>query len=172
MQPLNVVWIYGASTPENPQHFDTIARWWQGLADQRITWRQRLADGSDDPRQLDWEVERFDEEFACDRPTVRGISFYWYKDGAEPERSTTPQKLVLDTLHQHLYIQPQSQPNVIIRVGRPEVTYQTLELRNPETSVTVGQGACLVTLTDAAQELTVTVTLDAATLYQLKQQLP
>lgn len=172
MQPLNVVWIYGSSSPENPQHFDTIAQWWGALAGQPITWRQRLADGVADPQRLDWEVERFDEEFVLDRPTVRGISFYWYKDGSEPERSTTPQRLVLDTIHQQLYISPQSQPDLVIRVGRPEAIYQTLELRNPETAVAIAQGACVVTLTDPVQELTVKVSLNAETLYQLKRQLP
>lgn len=172
MDPLQVVWRYGSTAPENPQHFDTIAQWWGSLAGKTITWRQRLAEGDREVRELDWEAERFDESFEIIEPTVRGITFYFQKPGSNQERSTTPARLELDTLQQQLFIYPQSQPDLVVRVGLPEIKYQTLDLSNPEIEVSLGGGHCTLLLTDRAQALAVNVTLNAETLYQLKKQLP
>ena len=172
MEPLTVVWRYGDSDPANPAHFETISQWWSRLNGQTITWRQRLMDQTSDPRDLDWEVERFDEQFACQGAEIRGISLYWYKGAQEAERNSTPAKLELDTLHQHLYIYPKSQPDLVIRVGLPEVTYQTVTVVASQCKLTMGQGKCQLQIVDKAQGLKVAIQLSAEQIYALKQQLP
>ncbi len=171
MEPLTVVWRYGDPAPTNPTHFETISQWWSRLAGQTVTWRQRLMDQTADPRQLDWEVERFDEQFVCQDAAVRGISLYWHKAGQEAERNSTPEKLELDTLHQHLYIYPKSQPDLVIRVGLPEVTYQTIKIDVSESKVAAKPGGCTISVWDKTQGVKVDMTLSAAQLATLKQQL-
>lgn len=172
MKPLTAVWVYGSNAPENPQNFDTIRHWWAGLSGKAVTWRQRILEEGGDPRELDWEVERFDEQFPLKDPQVRGITLFWYKPGSEPERSATPRRLELDTLQQALYIFPQSQPEVVIRVALPEPNYQTLKLTNPEVAVETGSGRCTLALTDPKVGVVVRVALNAEGLYALKKQLP
>ncbi|MEM9771164.1 MAG: hypothetical protein AAF889_06130 [Cyanobacteria bacterium P01_D01_bin.73] len=172
MEPLTVVWRYGDSDPANPAHFETISQWWARLNGQTITWRQRLMDQTPDPRQLDWEVERFDEQFVCQGAEVRGISLYWHKVGQEAERNSTPAKLELDTLHQHLYIYPKSQPDLVIRVGLPEVTYQTLSVAASQCEVAAKAGGYQLSVLDKTQGLQVNIALSAEQAAALKQQLP
>ncbi|MEM6500271.1 MAG: hypothetical protein AAF685_00360 [Cyanobacteria bacterium P01_C01_bin.89] len=170
MEPLTVVWRYGDSDPENPAHFETISQWWSRLNGQTITWRQRLMDQTSDPRQLDWEVERFDEQFVCHGAEVRGISLYWQKVGQDNERNSTPAKLELDTLHQHLYIYPKSQPDLVIRVGLPEVTYQTLTVTASQWEVAAKSGGYQLSVLDKTQGLKVEIALSAEQMEALKQQ--
>lgn len=173
MPPLStIVWIYGSSDPANPAQLELIRQWWAGLNGQLVTWRQRLFDGGRAGRDLDWTVERFDEEFWIDRPELRGITLFWYKSGTDLERSSTPQRLELDQVRQQLYIYPQSQPDVAIRVGLPEVAYSTIALNDPSTTVAVGGGRCVLTLTDPVAQVVVEVALSAEALYALKRQLP
>ena len=172
MEPLTAVWRYGASDAENPVNFEKISQWWSRLNGQTITWQQRLMDQTPDPRQLDWETERFDEQFVCQGAEIRGISLYWQKVGQPTERNSTPGKLELDTLHQHLYIYPQSQPDLVIRVGLPQVTYQAIAVVASDCELTMGQGKCQLQVTDEPQGLKVTIQLSAEQIYALKQQFP
>ncbi|MGD1849128.1 MAG: hypothetical protein ACFCBU_00475 [Cyanophyceae cyanobacterium] len=172
MEPLTVVWRYGDSDPANPDNFETISQWWSRLNGQTITWRQRLMDQTADPRQVDWEVERFDEQFVCHGAEVRGISLYWQKVGQEAERNSTPLKLELDGLHQHLYIYPKSQPDLVIRVGLPEVTYQTLKVAASQCEVATKSGGYQLRVLDKTQGLQVDIALSAEQIATLTQQLP
>jgi len=78
----------------------------------------------------------------------------------------------LDHLHQQLYIFPQSQKEVVIRVELPQVSYQTVVIQNPECQIVPNGDNHLLTLRDNHQKITVQITLDPAHLNQLKQQLP
>jgi hypothetical protein len=129
---LTTVWQQGSTNPENPNHFAAIQQWFSSLNGKEITWRQRLIPPTADVREIDWESQRFDEVFAILNPQIRGITLYWHKPDSQQERSTTPYKLELDTLRQQLYIYPQSQKEVVIRVSVPEVIYQQVELKNPQ----------------------------------------
>ncbi len=93
VQPFSAVWTYGSTDPQNPSYFETIRQWWIGLSGQPVTWRQRLIDRTTDPADLDWEAERFDEEFVISNLDVRGITLYYRKQGSDVERSTRPQTL-------------------------------------------------------------------------------
>jgi len=172
VQPFSAVWVYGSTDPENPSHFETIRQWWVGLLGQPITWRQRLIDRTTDPADLDWEAERFDEEFIMSNPDVRGITLYYRKQGSDVERSTRPQTLKLSANGQYLFIYPQSQNDVVIRVGQPEAHLDTIDLTNPTATVATGSGRCLLTLTDPIAGMAVRVTLDAESLLALKKLLP
>lgn len=167
-----IIWQQNSDNPANGSNFATIQQWWANLNDKKIAWRQRLIPESGDVSQLDWESQRFDEVFKLESPQIRGITLYWYKPDGNSERSTTPRKLELDTQQQQLYIYPQSQKELVIRVGIPEIVYQKIELTNPEwQSSSAGENHILI-LRDRQQQLEVKLTLSPDNLAQLKEQLP
>ncbi|MBW4622986.1 MAG: hypothetical protein KME17_26960 [Cyanosarcina radialis HA8281-LM2] len=168
---IKVTWQQSDTNPESADNFATISQWWASLDRQQIAWRQRLVPSSGDVSELNWESQRFDEVFAISRPQIRGITLYWYKPDSPQERNTTPSKLELDTLHQQLYIYPQSQKEVVYRVGIPEVVYQTLEIKNPQLElVAVGENY-LLTLRDNLQKIEIKTTLNPENIDKIKQQL-
>lgn len=121
--------------------------------------------------ELNWELQRFDETFELKNPDVRGITLYWSKSDSSQERNTTPHQLVLDSRRQQLYIFPQSQKQLVIRVGVPQIVYETIEMKNPQLEYSsVGENHSL-TLRDAEQKLEIKVILSSHLLQQLKQQL-
>lgn len=168
---LTTLWQQGSTNPENAENFAKISQWWAAINGKEITWRQRLMPPTADVREIDWEPQRFDEVFRISDAEVRGITLYWHKPDSQQERSTTPHKLELDTLRQQLYIYPQSQKEVVIRVGLPEVIYQKLELKYPQVESSQNDGNCILTLRDNQQLLEVKVILSREAVNQLKQQL-
>jgi hypothetical protein len=124
MQP-KLLWQPNSDNPDNGANFATIQQWWASLNDQKIAWRQRLIPESGNISELDWEPQRFDEVFKLQTPQIRGITLYWNKPDSDRERSTTPRKLEFDSHTQQLYIYPQSQKELVIRVGVPEIVYRT-----------------------------------------------
>ena len=166
-----IVWQFGSSNPENAGNFATISQWWAGLNGKEVHWRQRLLPPTGSASDLDWEPQRFDEAFVIAAPEIRGITLYYQKPGAQGDRNTTPQKLELDTLRQQLYVFPQSQKDLAIRVGLPQVTYQKVKLTNPQAAVEAIASGTILTLRDESQLLEVQVQLSPETLAQLKQQL-
>lgn len=169
---MKIVWQQGSTDPENANNFGTIRQWWASLTNRKIAWRQRLIPQNGDVTELDWEPQRFDEVFDMLTAEIRGITLYWRKHDAPQERSTTPQKLELDNIRQQLYIYPQSQKDLVIRVGRPELVYQKFELKNPQLQVTAAGETHVITLRDAQQQVEVKVTLTPEHLSQLTKQLP
>jgi len=171
MQP-KILWQQNSDNPENGNNFATIQQWWTSLNDKKIAWRQRLVPQTGDISELDWEPQRFDEVFKLQTPQIRGITLYWRKPDTEQERSTTPRKLELDPHTQQLYIYPQSQKELVIRVGIPEIVYQKIEVTNPQWQGTKARENYILTLRDKQQQLEVKLTLSADNLAQLKEQLP
>lgn len=168
---VKTVWQQGSSESDNANNFLAISQWWAGLHGKEITWRQRLIPASGNVADLDWEPQRFDETFLVSNPEMRGITLYWRKPDSKDERNTTPHKLELDRLQQQLYIYPQSQREVVIRVGLPQVVYQQVKLTQPQITVTTAGAQQVLIVRDEAQRLEIQVTLNAETLAQLKQQL-
>jgi hypothetical protein len=167
-----IIWQQGSNNPENGNNLATIKQWWTTLHDKKITWRQRLIPQTGDVSALDWEPQRFDEVFKIQTPQIRGITLYWRKPDTDQERSTTPRKLELDQDKQQLFIYPQSQKELVIRVSTPEIIYQKIEITNPQWQGTsVGENYILI-LRDERQKLEIKFTLTPANLDQLKQQLP
>jgi len=164
-------WQQGSSNPENPQNFAAIRQWWQGLNGKEITWKQRLLSPSSEASTLNWEKVRFDEEFVLIDPQIRGITLYWRKIDNPQERNTTPDKLILDSIRQQLYIFPQSQKELVIRVESSSFQYQTLEMRDPQYLYSLSGENHILSLRDGTQMLEVKVTLTPENLKQLMRQL-
>jgi hypothetical protein len=171
MQP-KLLWQPNSDNPENGANFATIQQWWIGLNDKKIAWRQRLIPETGDVSELDWESQRFDELFKLQMAQIRGITLYWRKPDSDRERSTTPRKLELDPHRQQLYIYPQSQKELVIRVGIPEIVYQKIAITNPQwEGISTGENHIL-TLQDKQQQLEIKLTLSPDNLDRLKEQLP
>jgi hypothetical protein len=167
-----IVWQQSSTKPENPSNLAFISQWWSSLADKQVTFAQRLIPQSGEVDELNWEPQRFDEVFELKDPQIRGITLYWRKLDSEQERNTTPHQLLLDTRRQQLYIFPQSQTQLVIRVGLPEIAYQTIEMKNPQLEYSAANQNHILTLRDAQQQLELKVTLSPDNLNHLKQQLP
>ena len=171
MQP-RIVWQQNSDNPENRTNFTIIQQWWANLNGKKIAWRQRIIPQTGEVSQLDWELQRFDEVFKLQAAQIRGITLYWRKADNEREGSTTPRKLELDTYSQQLYIYPQSQQELVIRVGVPEIVYQRIEIKNPQYQSTRNGENHIIILRDQQQQLQITLNLTPDNLAQLKEQLP
>lgn len=167
-----IIWQQNSSKPDNADNLAFISQWWSSLANKQVTLAQRLIPQNGELDTINWEPQRFDEVFDLKNPQIRGITVYWRKSDTEQERSTTPQQLVLDPRRQQLYIFPQSQNQLVIRVGLPEISYEVVETNNPQIEYKqVGGANHLLVLRDAQQKIEVKVTLTPENLQQLKQQL-
>lgn len=171
MQP-NILWQQNSDNPENGDNFVKISKFWTSLNDRKIAWRQRLIPKSENSSEIDWEPQRFDEVFKLQSPQVRGITLYWRKPDTDQERSTTPYKLELDIQQLQLYIYPQSQKDLVIRVGIPEVVYQKTEITNPQWASSSSGDNHVLILRDKQQLIEVKLTLSPDNIAQLKEQLP
>ena len=169
---VKTVWQQDSNNPENGNNFDTIRLWWQSIGGQEVTWQQRLLPASGDPGDIDWETQRFDEAFLLLSPEIRGITLYWRRMGTEEERSMTARKAILDNANQCAYVYSQSQENLIVRIGVPQVSYQAFDLVDPELDGRAIDGSYHLTLRDAQQQVEVKVILNAESLYALKKLLP
>lgn len=166
-----IVWQQGSGKPDNLDNLTLIRQWWQSLANKEVTFAQRLIPQTGEVEELNWEKQRFDEAVELKNPDIRGITLYWDKIDSPQERNTTPHQLVLDTRHQQLYIFPQSQKQLVIRVALPQVIYETIELTNPQVEFSSVKGNYLLALRDTQQQIEVKVTLNSEILALLKQKL-
>ena len=162
------LWQYGSNNSENAMNLETIRQWWGGLQGEEIHWQQRLIPEDGDLSHLNWEAQKFDETFVIANPELRGITLFYFKPDSAQERNLTPSKLELHRLQQQLYIFPQSQPSIVVRVELPQVQYQTMTVNHPE--IAVSQNG-MILLRDTNQLLEIKVVLTAEELQQLKEQL-
>jgi len=116
--------------------------------------------------EIHWHPQRFDETFVIVNPEIREETLYWYKPDSPVQRNNTVNKLELDNLQQQLYIYPQLESELVIRVGIPEVKYQTLELNNPE--IALGEDNMLL-LWESDQELEIKIYLSSENIAKLKE---
>lgn len=167
---MTIVWQIGSSNPDNTNNLALIRQWWTGLNGKEVTWRQRQLSPTVEVGGLNWDAQRFDEVFVLTTPELRGITLYWRKpDAPDQERSTTPHKLEFDQLRQQLYVFPQSQKELVIRVGVPEIVYQQVEVNHPQ--IQYDSPRRILTVRDEAQVLEVKINLTPEQVNQLKQQL-
>jgi hypothetical protein len=167
----NLVWQPNSSDPSNADHLKAIAQWWSNLNGKEVSWQQRLIPANGDPEGLDWQPQKFDEKLVLQTPQLRGITLFWHSQKSADERNITPSKLQLDLTRQQLYVIPQSQSQVLIKISLPEIVYEKLNLLNPQIAATVRNNQGVILLRDEAQQLEITVTLDSARLSQLLQRL-
>lgn len=167
-----ILWQQGNSNPENLNNFARITQWWANLANKEVSFAQRLISASEPVENVDWDTQRFDEVFEIKNPETRGITLYWRKADSPQERNTTPQQLLLDTRNQQLYIFPQSQKQLAIRVVLRELLYETIAVENPQWQYQRFGENHILTLRDNQQHRQIKVTLSQDNISQLKEQLP
>lgn len=161
------VWYQGTIDPDALEHFQTIQTWWETLNGKEIIWQQRMLNGAEDLASLDWSQQRFDERYVIRTPHVKGITLYWSK-ATEPDReqNTTPQRLQLDG--EHLYVFPQSQQGLVLRITLPQLVYQTITLKDPEISTSALETYQVLTFKDDDKRIKVQIALSPETLLGLK----
>ena len=168
-----ITWEQGSTNPDNATNFATIGQWWAAMEKKEIAWKQRLLNSSSPAKDLDWEPARFDEKFTLYTPQIRGITLYWRREAKAdaPEKNTTATKLELDPLQQQLYIYPQSQKDLVIRVGIPEIIYQQFTLINPQIAAAGTGEQHTLLLRDPKQQIEIKVSLDGANFQALRAKL-
>jgi len=165
-----MTWRQGGSDPNNATNFETIRQWWGKLGGKEVVVAQRLIPENGDQSQINWERKKFDDQIVMFKSEIRGITLYWQKSLTDEERSFTPYKLELDTVQDKLYIYPQSQRQVVIRVGTPDIKYTTVSLQDPELLVSGAEGGEQVLLMrDRARQIAVQLALTPATRQTLKE---
>lgn len=167
----NLIWQQNSSDRDNGDNLEAIANWWSNLAGKEINWQQRLIPASNDLQEIDWQPQKFDETFVLQTPQLRGITLFWRNEKIADERNITPSKLQLDLTQQQLYIVPQSQSQVVIKIYLPELIYQKLDLVNPQIAATIKDDSGIILLRDATQKLEIKVILSGEQLNQLLNRL-
>ncbi|WP_013323540.1 hypothetical protein [Gloeothece verrucosa] len=167
-----ITWQQDSDNPDNAQNLSLIGQWWEKLDSQEVSWQQRILPSNGDIDELDWSSQRFDEKISLQKPQMRGITLYWYSPSFKDERSTTPRQLTLDMTKGDLYIYPQSQTQLVIRINKPQIVFQTVEVNDPLiVGNSVGDNYVLL-LRDKQQQLQVKITLTPHSLQQLLASLP
>lgn len=166
---VKTVWQFSSSNPENADSLAAIRQWWAQLNGKEIFWQQRVLPANAEASELNWETQRFDEKFVLVHPDIRGITLYWQKPNDAKEKSTTPHKLALDNLQQQLYIFPQSQKELVMRVGLPELVYQKVTLQASQWQYNANTQT--LTVRDGLQQLEIQIAVTPESLANLKQQL-
>ena len=164
---MKVTWQQNSNNLDNADNLDEIVQWWNNLDGQEISWQQRLISDIDEVSEINWDVQKFDEKFLIKSTQLRGITIYWRKSNAKDERNITARKFELDLIKQKLYIYPQSQEQVVICVGPPQVVYQIIELNNPQIIGKAVGDNYLLLLRDTEQKLDVTINLNSQKLEEL-----
>ena len=166
------VWYQCSTEPDALEQFQAIQAWWETLNGKEIIWQQRMLSGSSDLASLDWSTQRFDDRYIIQTPQIKGITLYWTK-ATEPDReqNTTPQRLELDREQQHLYIFPQSQQGLVLRITLPQLVYQTITLKNPEISTALLEDYQILTFKDDDKRIKVQIALSPETLLGFKASL-
>ncbi|MEG3440288.1 hypothetical protein V0288_24385 [Pannus brasiliensis CCIBt3594] len=162
-----IVWQQNSTNPANAENFASIGQWWQDLNLKEIFWQQRLIPDNGTVDDIDWEPQGFDEKFLVQMPQVRGITLYWHKSTFADERSMTPKQLVLDTEAEELYIYPQSQPKLVIRLAKPHLVYQKIECEDPLIVGKMTENNYILLVRDREQQIEVKITLSKENYRQL-----
>ena len=166
-----LIWQQNSDDPSKIDNLQEIAKWWSNLDKKEIGWQQRLLPDSGNLQDINWQPQKFDEQFAIQTPQLRGITLFWRNQLNGEERNITPQKLQLNLTQQQLLVFPQSQAQVVIRIDLPGIVYQKLNLANPEVAATVQADGGIILLRDAAQKLEIKITLDSDKLKLLRDRL-
>ena len=154
-----LLWQSANPHPDNLDNFQIISQWWQDLNLKEVFWQQRLIPDTGSREVINWERLGFDVKFSFQMPQIRGITLYWHKSTFADERSMTPKQLILDREREQLYIYPQSQPNLVIRVTKPHLVYQKFELKNPLLVGKKAESEYILLIRDKEQQIEVKINL-------------
>ena len=166
-----LIWQENSLDLKNGDNLNAIAEWWSDLNGKEVSWQQRLIPSSKDFEDIDWQPQKFDEQFVLQATQVKGITLYWRNDKIVDERNITPTKMQLDLIKQQLLFIPQSQSQVVISISLPGIVYQKIDLVNPQVAATTKDGAGIILLRDETQKLEIRVTLDRDRLDLLRDRL-
>ncbi len=167
-----IVWESGSTQPENAENFKVIAEWWKSLASQKIAWKQRLIGANG---QVDWTPQKFDDTFAFVETAVRGITFFWKKEGGAGD--ITPSKLEFTPLFQRILLYSESRKDLVICVEVPFKMENTLKMTNPSwfaDTIKTEKGDVTgyqLVIRDQETQTELTVTMDQGSLHYLKHAL-
>lgn len=153
-----ITWQQNINTPDNGINFQNICNWWANIPGKEITFAQRLIPNNN-LEEINWEKQRFDENFTIQTSQIRGITLYWQKLGEKNERNLTVSKLELDLDKQQLYIYSQSQQQIVIRVTIPQLNYELIELNNPQIVANMVNKNCVLLLRDEQKQVEVKLNL-------------
>lgn len=167
-----VRWSRESGDASNADNFATIAQWWADLAGKEVSLAQRLLPASGDVSEIDWDWQRFDENFTIEAPTVRGITLYWYKQGEENERNLTPYKLEFNPIRERLYIYSDAERQLVLRVSFPPIQYQVVRAANPKLAGLSSAEGLLILMRDPQAQVEIQLTLDAESIERLRACLP
>lgn len=167
-----VIWELNNPNPDNSMNFETISQWWLKLENREVTFAQRLLPDTNRAEDINWDSQRFDETLTLTQTRVGGITLYWHSPKSEQERSMTPTKLELDVDREQLFIYSQAQQNLVIRIAKPQPTYQTYNLTNPKIAGAKIGDRVILLLQDEAQQIEVKLTLDSSSIAKLQSILP
>ena len=165
----NLIWQQNSSASDNGENLTAIANWWSSLSGKEVLWQQRLISRTQELQELDWQPQKFDDKFVLSSPQLKGITLYW--QSIADERNITPNKLQLNPSKNLLYVFPQSQSQIVIRIKLPETVYQKIELNYPKIAATLKDDTAIILLRDDTEKLEIKVTLDRAGWNQLKERL-
>lgn len=165
-----ITWQTQSENPDNLTNLQLISQWWSNLGTKPVKLAQRLIPDSGNPDDINWETQKFDEEFTLDSPQLRGITLYGKKQGQEKEFGYTPHKIELDGDFQRLDIYLQSQSNLIIRFTTNIIQYPTLSLSEVEIVSNPSGKNHVILLRNHEQKMDVTFSLNPnQQLYLLSQ---
>lgn len=165
-----ITWQTKTENPDNLTNLQLISQWWTNLGSKPVKLAQRLIPDSGNLDDINWETQRFDEEFTLDSPQLRGITLYGKKQGEEKEFGYTPHKIELDADFQQLDIYLQSQSNLIIRFTTNTIQYPTISLSEVEIVSNPSAKNHVILLRNHEQKIDVTFSLNPnQQLYLLSQ---
>ncbi|MBL1210562.1 hypothetical protein [Geminocystis sp. GBBB08] len=145
---------------DNVNNLQFISQWWSNLDKIKVKLAQRLIPETGNLNDIDWKLQRFDEEFILESPQIRGITVYGKKKDEEKEFGYTAKKIELDTNNQQLDIYLQSQSNTVIRFTIQTIQYQTISLKEVEIVSNADEKNHLILLRNNDAKLEVTFTLN------------
>jgi hypothetical protein len=165
-----ITWQTKSENPDNLNNLQIINQWWTNLTEKPVKLAQRLIPDSGNFEDINWETQKFDEEFILTSPQLRGITLYGKKQGEEKEFGYTPHKIELDIDSQQLDIYLQSQSNLIIRFTTNIIQYPTLSLSEVEIVSNPSGKNHVILLRNHEQKIDVTFSLNPPQqLYLLSQ---
>jgi hypothetical protein len=162
-----LIWQSANINPANADNLAIISQWWQDLNLKEIFWQQRLIPDNGTVDDINWESQGFDEKFLIQMPQIRGITLYWHKSTFADERSMTPKQLILDREQEQLYIYPQSQSKLVIRLSKPHLVYQKIALKNPLIVGKKSENEYILLIRDKEQQIEVKINLSQEKYRQL-----
>ena len=165
------LWQQNSIDPDTAENLKAIAQWWMELDGKEVAWQQRLIPPGGNLEEIDWQPQKFDEQFILQTPQFKGITLYWRSSKTLDERNLTPSKLQLNLIQQQLYIIPQFQSQIVISVSFPEIVYQKLNIINPQVAATAKDGKGIILLRDETKKIEITITLDGEKLDLLRDRL-